>query len=140
MPITYIYDSEKNIVLESPSGVMTLDMIHDYLHHVADNAEVPYGVIDICPFHEIEEFDIGPDDQFKIHKMMKNLGEKRKYSAIIFVANQPYHIGMARMLTQVIESANEGVEADAEKAGRAHLVATNEEAFALAEKIHSGAE
>ena len=44
------------------------------------------------------------------------------------------------MLTQVIESANEGVEADAEKAGRAHLVATNEEAFALAEKRHSGAE
>ena len=140
MPITYIYDTEKNIVLESPSGVITLSEIHDYLHRVADNPEIPYGVIDICPFHNIEEFDIGPDDQFKIHEMMKNLGEKRKYSVIIFVAAQPYHIGMARMFSQVIESADEGIEADIEKAGRVRLVATNDEAFALAGKIHSDAE
>jgi len=136
MPITYVYDSEKNVIIETPTGIITLDEISDYLHHVGDNLEVPYGVIDICPFHDIEEFAIGPEDQWRIYDVMKNLGDKQKYDVIIFVANQPYHVGMARMLTQVIEGADASTDSEANKAGKARLVATNEEAYELAEKIH----
>ena len=126
MPITYTYDPDAKIILEHPNGIVSLEDIAEYFENVWNDSEIPVGVIDIVPFHEVEDFSMKQEDTWKVQEVMNKWKSKKKYSVIIFVANTPFHQGMARMFQSIIEGT---------ETATTHIVESNDDAFNLAKSI-----
>ncbi|MEM7465331.1 MAG: hypothetical protein AAF387_00430 [Pseudomonadota bacterium] len=121
MPITYTYYPNEKVVMEHPSGVITFDEVEHYFEKVWNDDEIPSGVVDVISFEEIESFE---GESWKVKEIMNK--PNKKYIAVIFVASEPYHFGMARMFQSIIESTNTAV---------AKIVSNTDEAFQQAREL-----
>ena len=124
MPISYTYYPDAKVVLEAPSGIVTFDEVASYFEDVWNDEQIPTGIVDVIPFQNVENFE---GESWRVKEIMNK--PNKKYIAVIFVANTPFHYGMARLFHSIIENTDTAV---------ARIVSTNEEAFSLAEELLNG--
>ena len=126
MPFTYKYIPDSKVILLRPVGVITLEEIKAVYEAAMIDPTIPSGVVSIVPFQEIESFTLNEDDHWRLQGYFKYTKSKRKSLALIIIASQLFHIGMARVYQSIFDETG---------SWETHIVKTNEEAFELSDKI-----
>lgn len=103
MPVTFSYDSGRNILNVRPSGVLDVKTIGEYVKGVLLDESIAPGVIAIVDFADVEDFQISFMQAVELPAAFHAMKEKLGHVGSVLAARTDLQFGIARMAATVLE-------------------------------------
>jgi len=103
LPVKYEYDPKLSILHARPHGELSIADIANYFHEVSNDNKIGQEIIEVVHFDDVVDFRFSSDNATSIPQQYKEVQERKKIRATIFIAKDEIQFGIARMFQILFE-------------------------------------